>query len=172
MKQMVGAAIAIAMVVLLVVWIGQPDSAPAPAPGETAPVETPQAAAPPPGPAIKRATAVAAQQEVNVAAQFPTLDADARTALQSVRDQLLDPDSARFRKVWAMRYPVQGQADAAIFCGEVNGRNPMGGYSGFQPFIALGHTVYTAETSGVFEGMYRDYCLSAIPIAKIDVDHL
>ena len=92
--------------------------------------------------------------------------------MQSVRDQLLDPDSARFRKVWAMRYPVQGQADAAIFCGEVNGRNRMGGFAGFQRFIALGHTAYTTETSGVFEGMYRDYCLSAAPIAEIDASRL
>jgi hypothetical protein len=169
---MVGHAIWVAVVVLLIVWIGSPDHHAPSEPAKAAATETPQAAtsAQPPKPEL--ASATAAQQEAEALAQFPTLDADARKALETVRDQLLDPDSAQFRNVWAMRYPVQGQADAAIFCGEVNGRNRMGGYSGFQPFMALGHTAYTAETSGVFEGMYRDYCLTAVPIVEIDADRL
>jgi len=172
MKEMVAAGAVIAGIVLFVAWVGGPaeDTRPSAA---AAPRQTTSSAVGTLRPATTEdAAAIAAQQEARVAARFPALNQDARTALQALRGQLSDPDSARFRNVWAMRYPVQGQADAAIFCGEVNARNRFGGYVGFEPFMALGHTVYTAETSDVFEGMYRDFCLGAPPIAQIDADAL
>lgn len=45
-----------------------------------------------------------------------------------VRLRLVDPQSAEFRNL------ARGHGD--FVCGEVNGRNPMGGYSGFMPFAA------------------------------------
>jgi len=45
---------------------------------------------------------------------------------QVIRDQLSDPDSAKFK------FPafLGGQ----VYCGEVNAKNKMGGYNGFAPF--------------------------------------
>jgi len=45
-----------------------------------------------------------------------------------VSAQLIDPDSAKFRNV---------REHGAIVCGEVNGKNRMGAYVGFKPFVAL-----------------------------------
>jgi hypothetical protein len=61
-------------------------------------------------------------------------------ALQAVRESLLDPSSAQFRSVRQM-------PNGAV-CGEVNGKNRMGGYVGFQPFAAdLAKQVVNLQTS-------------------------
>ena len=44
-----------------------------------------------------------------------------------VADQLIDPDSAKIR--WAK------VKDDTYYCGMINGKNRMGGYAGFTPFI-------------------------------------
>lgn len=54
------------------------------------------------------------------------------TAHQQVRYVMNDPDSAQFRNVRA--YSFSGPGGGYVVCGEVNGRNRMGGYAGFQPF--------------------------------------
>lgn len=46
-------------------------------------------------------------------------------ALDAVASQLVDPNSAQFRNVKGQRGNI---------CGEVNGKNRMGGYVGFKPF--------------------------------------
>ncbi len=48
---------------------------------------------------------------------------------RQVAQQLVDPDSAKFRN----RNPRPG---ARVQCGEVNGRNRMGGYAGFARYIS------------------------------------
>jgi hypothetical protein len=61
-------------------------------------------------------------------------------ALQAVRQNLLDPSSAQFRNVRQM-------PNGAV-CGEINGKNRMGGYVGFQPFAAdLAKGVVNLHTS-------------------------
>ncbi len=47
----------------------------------------------------------------------------------AVREQLRDPDSAKFRNVAKDR-------GTDHWCGDVNARNGMGGYAGWQPFSA------------------------------------
>ena len=45
---------------------------------------------------------------------------------QAVRDQLSDPDSAKFK--------LPAFLGGQVYCGEVNAKNKMGGYNGFAPF--------------------------------------
>jgi hypothetical protein len=49
----------------------------------------------------------------------------------AVREQLVDPESARFRG--ERRHPLLN-----VHCGEVNGRNRMGGFAGWQGYTAFG----------------------------------
>lgn len=51
-----------------------------------------------------------------------------RRAKDAAKEMLIDPDSAQFRKVAAAK-------DGSGICGEINGRNRMGAYSGFTRFI-------------------------------------
>lgn len=64
-----------------------------------------------------------------------SLEADAKTAVAS---RLKDPGSAQFRNLRVVEQ-VAGQ-DAV--CGEVNGKNSYGGYSGFEEFVYKGGSVY------------------------------
>jgi len=47
-----------------------------------------------------------------------------------VREQMVDPDSARFRN-------ERKHSILDIHCGEVNGRNRMGGYAGWQHYTVF-----------------------------------
>lgn len=66
------------------------------------------------------------------AAQFPRdLTAEDRAMIErQVRRELIDPESARFR--WA---PQMLESD--IYCGFVNAKNHMGGYTGFKLFMTF-----------------------------------
>lgn len=65
------------------------------------------------------------------------------TARQQVRYAMNDPDSAQFRNIRG--YSFSGPGGGYVVCGEVNGRNRMGGYAGFQPFRT---NVGNAQSSG------------------------
>lgn len=49
------------------------------------------------------------------------------TAKRSIEERLLDPSSVQYRNVKAY--------SENVVCGEVNGKNTMGGYVGYKPFI-------------------------------------
>lgn len=157
MDKAVGSAILIAIFVLLGLWIswrddGQPGRA-----GHV--VQAPTSREPPAVPVAERQPSAEDQ-----------LLTQGTVALQTVRESLLDPQSAMFRNVVAVKFQASDGTTPLLFCGEVNGRNRMGGYSGFQPFLALGQAVYTPETSDVFESMYQDFCrdgefVAALPIS-------
>ena len=69
-----------------------------------------------------------------------------------VTDQLRDPDSARFRNV-EYREP--------FLCGEVNGKNGFGGYSGFERFITASKEATFIESSlgpGEMDAAWQKYC--------------
>jgi hypothetical protein len=62
--------------------------------------------------------------------------------VQRVRDAVLaklrDPDSAKFRNVRKLGMLGEGSPDsAAVYCGEVNAKNAMGGYVGFVHFAVM-----------------------------------
>lgn len=79
----------------------------------------------------------------NAASPAPDNGATITAAEQAVRDQLIDPDSAKFRSEratevgWAKHGAFGSRIDGPISmaCGEVNARNRMGGYSGFAWFL-------------------------------------
>jgi len=52
------------------------------------------------------------------------------SALEEVRSELKDPDSAKFKNVRL----ISNTEDVESVVGEVNARNSYGGYTGFQPF--------------------------------------
>lgn len=54
---------------------------------------------------------------------------------RQVTDVLLDPGSAQFR---AVRFSSDWTVAGGVMCGEVNTRNPFGGYIGYQKFVVLG----------------------------------
>lgn len=60
----------------------------------------------------------------------------------AVSAQLRDPDSAQFRDV---RLVDQGRDGSAV-CGQVNGRNGFGGYSGYEPFYVWQGTARIAPS--------------------------
>jgi len=77
---------------------------------------------------------------------------------QAVRAKMRDPESVRFRNVVFHR----GVGGVPMVCGEVNGRNGFGAYSGFQPFIAsgadFGPITPTDMARGEFDKAWRQNC--------------
>lgn len=60
------------------------------------------------------------------------------TALESrIAATLVDPQSAQFRN-------TKLSADSKFLCGEINGKNQMGGYVGFRPFAVSDNFEYIA----------------------------
>lgn len=64
------------------------------------------------------------------AAMLAGCGGDIGNARDAVKAKLNDPGSAEFRGDTV--YEVDG---STIVCGEVNARNRMGGYAGFEPYI-------------------------------------
>ena len=65
-----------------------------------------------------------------------------------------EPDSTQFRNL----QEIKNYLDVSVLCGEVNGRNSYGGYTGFQPFsytkdqlIILSPSFYDAEKKRQYE---------------------
>lgn len=65
-----------------------------------------------------------------------------KASQEAVREQMKDPESARFRNIKVYDITV---------CGEVNAKNSYGGYNGFKRFFVLGGTVARVE-----DGMDND----------------
>ena len=57
-------------------------------------------------------------------------------AKATLKTMLRDPASAQFRNVTAY-HPASASRVPQIVCGEVNSKNGLGGYSGFQRFVWL-----------------------------------
>jgi hypothetical protein len=88
----------------------------------------------------------------------------ASAAQQQVRAGLRDPGSAQFRNV---RVIGQRPYERAV-CGELNARNALGGYTGFQGFVATvrrsGDQVFITriirqEAGGEFAVEWRVHCV-------------
>lgn len=74
-----------------------------------------------------------------VATEQSRQDAWVGRGQDAVEAKLKDPDSAQFRNV----YFHKGQDGIPVTCGEVNSKNSLGGYSGFQHFISAGSSELT-----------------------------
>ena len=62
---------------------------------------------------------------------------------QAVRQNLKDPDSARFGRYTAFSYIEKGAKQIAV-CGYVNAKNSYGGYGGEKPYIASASLIIVA----------------------------
>lgn len=83
-------------------------------------------------------------------------------AKEAVRQQLRDPESARFSGVYVHRGP-----SGAAVCGRVNAKNGFGGYTGDSDFFVIGSAAVleTDENRRQFTGLYKAACTDA-PVAK------
>lgn len=63
-----------------------------------------------------------------------------------VKEHLTDPQSAQFKNKDGM-------------CGEVNSKNKLGGYAGFQRYIAAGKNVFFDDNSYSFEDLWQINCV-------------
>lgn len=92
---------------------------------------------------------------VAVASMAALVAGCSNAAEQAVRAELIDPESAEFREVKTCT------GDSSITRGEVNGKNRLGAYTGFEFFFVEDGRVYFAGTDGVMEVMDRCYGSSA-----------
>lgn len=72
-------------------------------------------------------SAAAAAQKSDL---VPLTDDDRQAVIAGVKASLKDPGSAEFRWLPARR-------EDGVYCGMVNARNSLGGYTGFTPFSVL-----------------------------------
>lgn len=69
---------------------------------------------------------------------------------RTVLNALKDPDSARFKNLKTSR--------DLYFCGEVNAKNSLGGYTGFSRFIVMLSTVTLDDGSASFRDEWLVAC--------------
>lgn len=85
-------------------------------------------------------------------------EASVKAAASHFARSMREPTSATFRKVFIGKRPPPTKTLKVIVCGEVNGRNGYGGFTGFQPFIVSGREVHVGKVVGlsVFEACYTN----------------
>lgn len=76
--------------------------------------------------------------------------------MESVKNKIKDPDSAKFRSV----YFHQGADGIPVTCGEVNSKNSLGGYVGYQRFVSAGKPELTwlEEQVSDFRNLWARLC--------------
>lgn len=71
-----------------------------------------------------------------------------------IRARLKDPDSAKFKDTFFVVWN-----SSPVVCGSVNSKNVMGGYTGFQKFIAAGESLaYLEEEVSDFHNVWNEMC--------------
>ena len=71
----------------------------------------------------------------------------------AAKNRLRDPSSAQFRNVYL------AVGNVTRVCGEINGKNALGGYAGFQRFVSNGViAVLENDDKAAFIGAWRDFC--------------
>ncbi|EJL32223.1 hypothetical protein PMI01_02603 [Caulobacter sp. AP07] len=110
----------------------------------------------------------AAAEKEKAASEEAQVYADAKDALESVRNTLADPESALFKNVWAVRGQIADAPPTTFACGTVNAKNGFGGYVGYMPFVAVGSTVLTPQ-DGIFERVFRQVCLDGKKLFPVEV---
>lgn len=71
-----------------------------------------------------------------------------------VRSKLKDPGSAEFKESFFVMWK-----NTPVVCGQVNSKNSMGGYGGFQRFVASGASIsYLEEEVADFHNVWNEMC--------------
>lgn len=71
-----------------------------------------------------------------------------------IRNRLKDPKSAQFKDSFFVVWN-----NTPVVCGRVNSKNSMGGYGGFQRFVAAGESVaYLEEEVADFHNVWNEMC--------------
>lgn len=77
---------------------------------------------------------------------------------KNISSVLKDPESARFRNVYFSAGIADGKR-VPVTCGEVNAKNMLGGYSGFQRFISASAAISVLETQVQgFDTLWLELC--------------
>lgn len=109
-------------------------------------------------------SSVAAEEKRPLKGESSQISEQSRRAIwiekgkEAVRQKLKDPDSAQFRSTYFHR----GKAGIPVACGQVNAKNGMGGYSGFQRFVS-GATVeltYLEDDVKGFAKVWNELCVN------------
>ncbi|MFA7263900.1 MAG: hypothetical protein WC068_12845 [Caulobacter sp.] len=123
------------------------------APAAQAPTASASAAQSPTAAVVRpRAGQSIADQTMTDSAKFAKVVLMGRREIEGL---LVDPESARYRDVYLVSMPGTG---GVLFCGHVNAKNGMGGYTGYRRFIAVpGAQAWTEDTEG-FATTWNDVC--------------
>ena len=84
-----------------------------------------------------------------------TTAAEVKMAKRAAIDQLKDPESAKFDKIWAL----SGSNGARTVCGYVNAKNSYGGYTGKKMFTLVDADRVAFEDDDVFGSLFPGICL-------------
>lgn len=72
----------------------------------------------------------------------------------AIKNRLKDPDSAKFRNVY-----FSDSSGKPMVCGGVNSKNALGGYAGYQRFVAAGEVIAVLETEvSDFGNLWKKVC--------------
>lgn len=70
-------------------------------------------------------------------------------AAKAVASTARDPASVSFRNVFIQKRVTKDGREPITLCGEVNGRNGYGGFTGFQAFLLLGDDIQVGDGLGL-----------------------
>jgi len=126
----------------------QPTSAPATTTEQPSTTTTPSQ----PTAATTQRSEQVAQQKADSAIRLEMMS----TGKDAVRAKLKDPRSATFRKV-----VVHKREGMILMCGEVNSKNSLGGYTGYQKFVSMGtdESTFLQEEVSDFATVWNRLCL-------------
>lgn len=105
--------------------------------------------------ANKQLNEPAEAQAQGVSMDLATSQVTSKRQLEAV---LLDPDSARYQNVLAHKATDNGVTFFA-FCGEAQGKNVFGGYTGYHRFVATPWVATTEPSTVGFEEIWQRLCL-------------
>ncbi|UNM95959.1 hypothetical protein MMG00_12260 [Ignatzschineria rhizosphaerae] len=78
-----------------------------------------------------------------------------RVAKESIQKTLVDPKSAEYKDI----YVHKNREGVKAVCGYVNAKNRLGGYAGYEPFLAVGSIAATKSQGGKeFAEAWNTYC--------------
>lgn len=98
---------------------------------------------------LAAASVAYAQSPAFTQAQRAEGEAKIRGAAAYLAKTMRDPSSASFRNVFIEKRVTEDGREPITVCGEVNGRNGYGGFTGFQAFIAIGDKVEVGKALGL-----------------------